>query len=462
MPTPGPEPLSLRGRIAAQGGEGRFLWGPDAAVSLDAALTQTRLPELAALAGATVLVRTEGQLAAALLLIELDGLAGSLILCPPDLDDAHLPHVMEAAGVDVVVGDRPAPEGVDPARLVATVPPRPRPPTPAVARETDWILFTSGTTGRPKMVAHTLAGLTGAIRPAADGEAPPVWGTFYDVRRYGGLQMLLRALTGGGSIVLSSPGEATADFLRRLGEHGVTHLSATPSHWRKALMSPALGRVSPRYVRLSGEIADQAVLDHLAAAFPQAAVGHAYASTEAGVGFEVDDGREGFPAAFVGAERQGGVLMAVVDGSLRLRSPRTARGYVGPDAPALADADGFVDTGDMVELRGDRHHFVGRRGGVINVGGLKIHPEEVEAVINRHPLVRMSRVRGRRSPVTGAVVVAEVVPRGAPDPALQASLKTSILDSCRAELAPHKTPVSISFVEALAVTAGGKLERLGA
>ena len=50
----------------------------------------------------------------------------------------------------------------------------------------------------------------------------------------------------------------------------------------------------------------------------------------------------------------------------------------------LTDSEGFVDTGDMVELRGDRYYFVGRRGGIINIGGLKVHPEEIEAVINRH------------------------------------------------------------------------------
>ncbi len=70
---------------------------------------------------------------------------------------------------------------------------------------------------------------------------------------------------------------------------GVTHLTGTPSHWRRALMSPAIARIAPRYVRLSGEIADQAVLDRLKVQFPDAAIGHAYASTEAGVGFEVTD-----------------------------------------------------------------------------------------------------------------------------------------------------------------------------
>ena len=76
---------------------------------------------------------------------------------------------------------------------------------------------------------------------------------------------------------------------------------------------------------------------------------------------------------------------------------------------ALTDEEGFVDTGDMVELRGDRYHFVGRRGGIINIGGLKVHPEEIEAVINRHDEVRMSRVKSRKSPITGAIVVADVV-----------------------------------------------------
>ncbi len=96
---------------------------------------------------------------------------------------------------------------------------------------------------------------------------------------------------------------------------------------------------------------------------------------------------------------------------------------------AIAEADGFVDTGDMVELRGDRYYFVGRRDGIINVGGLKVHPEEVEAVINRHPGVRMSLVKARKSPITGAVVVADVVARLDPrDGDEAACLKGEIID----------------------------------
>lgn len=75
----------------------------------------------------------------------------------------------------------------------------------------------------------------------------------------------------------------------------------------------------------------------------------------------------------------------------------------------LVDLDGFVDTGDMVELRGDCYHLVGQLGGITNIGGLKVDPEEIEAVMNRHQAVWMSRARSRRSAITGSIVVADVV-----------------------------------------------------
>src|SRR3984957_4513098 len=295
------------------------------------------------LSGAHVLLRTRDQLFAALALIELDGVAARIVIAPPDVKPEHLPSVIERAAIDVVVGEDPA-LGVDGVRFQQLHLPRDGAAISST-RKSEWVLFTSGTTGVPKMVVHSLEGLRGAIQPAAANDI--VWGTFYDIRRYGGLQILLRALLGQSSLILSDADENVADFLGRLGHHGVTHLTGTPSHWRRALMSPANSQIAPRYVRLSGEVADQAILDSLKARFPNAAMGHAYASTEAGVGFEVTDGLEGFPASFIGGE--GPVEMRVVDGSLQLRSSRTASDYVG-GAQALKE-DGFVDTGDMVELR---------------------------------------------------------------------------------------------------------------
>src|SRR2546426_3625179 len=172
------------------------------------------------------------------------------------------------------------------------------------------------------MLIHTLAGLTAPIKSDQNQGTDIVWGTFYDIRRYGGLQIFLRAVLGRGSLVLSSADESPGDYLLRLGAHAATHITGTPSHWRRALMTPSARALAPRYVRLSGEIADQGILDALRSFYPEARVGHAFASTEAGVGFEVTDGLEGFPASLVGAP--GDVHIAVDDGSLRIRSPRNA------------------------------------------------------------------------------------------------------------------------------------------
>ncbi len=435
------EPASLRAAIA---GGAASLLGRQARVELRD-MGRAITPDLT---GAHVLLRTRDQLFAALALIELDGVASRIVIAPPDVKPEHLPSVIERAAIDVVVSDDPA-LALDGVAFASVTLPRPGAPV-AATRKTEWILFTSGTTGAPKMVAHTLEGLSGAITPGPSEDI--VWGTFYDIRRYGGLQILLRALLGQASLILSDADENVADFLARLGRHGVTHLTGTPSHWRRALMSPANIEIAPRYVRLSGEIADQAILDSLKARFPDAGIGHAYASTEAGVGFEVTDGLEGFPASFVG--RPGPVEMKVADGTLHVRSSRTASQYVG--GGELKNG-GWVDTGDMVELRGERYYFAGRTGGIINVGGLKINPEEVEAVINRHPGVRMSRVFGRKSPITGAIVIAEVVLADAAND--NATFKQAILEACREKLPAFKVPAMLRFVPALELTAGGKLSR---
>jgi acyl-coenzyme A synthetase/AMP-(fatty) acid ligase len=151
--------------------------------------------------------------------------------------------------------------------------------------------------------------------------------------------------------------------------------------------------------------------------------------------------------------------MKVVDGSLHIRSTRTAVHYLGQSTGALLDAEGFVDTGDIVELRDDRYYFIGRRGGIINVGGLKVHPEEIEAVINRHPEVRMSLVRARKNPITGAIVVADVVLRAATNDDRGGALKREIIETCRSSLPQHKVPAAIRIVASLDVSATGKMVR---
>jgi acyl-coenzyme A synthetase/AMP-(fatty) acid ligase len=223
-------------------------------------------------------------------------------------------------------------------------------------------------------------------------------------------------------------------------------------------MSPSALLIQPEYVRLSGEIADQAILNQLRSFYPQARIVHAFASTEAGVAFEVNDGLAGFPSSVIAQTAD--VDMRVENHSLSIRSTRTASRYLGEQLPILKGANGFVETGDLIELRDDRYYFVGRRDGVINVGGLKVYPEEIEAVINRHPEVQMSLVRTKKNPITGAIVVADVVLTVPRSPSCDMrALQGDILLLCREALSSHKVPAAINFIPTLKVAESGKIVR---
>lgn len=460
-------PSSLWNALVATGdGRDSFIGGAEACVPRSALVTGSILDGRAdELRGCSVVVVTANQLTAALTLFELDGIARRIILYPGELTLDYLPFVVHAAEVDAVVSDRTTfGSNIPHVRYFMPCAHKivPQNYDRSGQCQTEWVLLTSGTVGPPKLVVHTLSSLTGVIRPNQSQPGNVVWSTFYDIRRYGGLQIFLRATLTGTSLILSSPEESTSDFLARAGAHGVTHISGTPSHWRRALMSPSARLMSPEYVRLSGEIADQAILNQLKTAYPQARLAHAFATTEAGVAFEVNDGDSGFPAGVV--EQTPNVEMKIEDQTLRIRSSRTANRYLGDHAPEIKDADGFVDTRDMVELRNGRYFFVGRRDGIINVGGIKVHPEEVEAVINQHPSVRMSMVHAKKNPVTGAIVVADVIlSASATPPASEGNaLQREIMHFCRQTLSSYKVPAMINFVSTLPISESGKIARSNA
>ncbi|HEV7358235.1 MAG TPA: class I adenylate-forming enzyme family protein [Steroidobacteraceae bacterium] len=398
--------------------------------------------------GRSVLLAMREQLATAIALPELDGVARRVVLCTPDLTPPQLAAVSATAEADFVL------DSVAPVPVPQTL-------TRRATEATEWVLLTSGTTGMPKLVAHSFESLAGGLPRHPASTKPMVWSTFYDIRRYGGLQIYLRAVLSGSPLVLSSAGEPTREFLARAGAAGVTHISGTPSHWRRALMSGETALISPEYVRLSGEVADQTVLDNLRTAFPQARIAHAFASTEAGVAFDVNDGLAGFPESLLG-NSAGAIALKVKDGTLWIRSQRSATRYLGGAQIPIGGDDGYVDTGDLVELTDGRFYFRGRKGGIINVGGLKVYPEEVESVLNADPRVRMSLVKARRNPLTGSLVVAEVVLTAsatAADVSTADQIKSDLLSACRRALAAHKVPALLRFVPTLELNSAGKLVR---
>lgn len=377
-----------------------------------------------------------------------DGHAEAILLLSADLPAATAAALMAKAGATVLISDR---EDLAEAILPGSAVVQRAGPAPPI-RETAWIMTTSGTTGRPKMVAHSLDRLACTVRTVAS--PGPVWGLTYEATRFAGMQVLLQAVLGGGTLVappLSLPlGERLAWFARR----GVSHLSATPTLWRRILMHPSSSELALRQITLGGEIADQPLLDRLAAQFPEARITHIYASTEIGVGFSVKDGREGFPAAWLD-EAPGDISMRVADGRLWLWAPRSGD-MLGAEQLSR-DSEGHVDSLDRVELRGDRVVFLGRDTGVVNVGGAKVHPETVERTLLAFVGVAMVRVMARKNPFSGAILVAEVLPDPVPEDPDR--FRTELIRHCRNNLPPEAVPALVKLVEAIETNAAGKLTR---
>jgi acyl-CoA synthetase (AMP-forming)/AMP-acid ligase II len=153
----------------------------------------------------------------------------------------------------------------------------------------------------------------------------------------------------------------------------------------------------------------------------------------------VRDGRNGLPASVLERGEDAPVQFRVVDGELHTKSRVGMLGYYGePDVD-----DVWRPTGDLVEVRGDRIHFVGRTSEVINVGGVKVHPLPVEDVVSAVEGVELAHVYGRANPVSGEIVAVDVVARPGAD---EESLEDAIRAACAA-LPQAARPRRIRFVD---------------
>ncbi len=320
---------------------------------------------------------------------------------------------------------------------------------------TDWVLATSGTTGTPKAVIHTLETLTSTTKMDFAGGSDFRWGLVYDPARFAGLQVVLQALLGGGPLVVP-PEDGLRQGLDFMISERVTALSATPSLWRKMLMIPEIEALALRQITLGGEIADQKVLAALAKVFPKARIVHIYASTESGVGFAVQDGLAGFPVDYLQSGTLHGVDIQIgTNGNLMVRKKNAPRFHAVLQTQSLSQ-DGFVDTGDRVEIQNNRVLFLGRSSGAINVGGNKVMPEEIEAHLLQHSAVLAARVYAMPSSVLGYLVAADLQlkPRFFAE-----DVGPEILGFCRSRLERWQIPARVRYVDELDLSATGKIDR---
>lgn len=314
------------------------------------------------------------------------------------------------------------------------------------------LVLTTGTTGAPRGVRHDwnrLLRSTARIVP----EPGHRWLLAYGIHQFAGLQILLHVFASGATLVAPTP-RRPRDGLRAMRELDVTHVSATPTFWR-FLLAELRGDAGPipalEQITLGGEVISGPLLGELEMTFPGARISQIYAASEFGSTGSQRDRRAGLSADVLDRGDDADVAMKIVDGELWIRSTSGMLGYYGE--PPI-DPDAWRPTGDLVELVGDRIHFLGRATDIINVGGVKVHPLTVEERVSAVDGVGVARVFGRPNPMTGQIVAVEVVLMPEADPA---AVDAAIRLAC-ADLPSAARPRSIRFVDRLAV-AGSKIVR---
>jgi acyl-CoA synthetase (AMP-forming)/AMP-acid ligase II len=318
-------------------------------------------------------------------------------------------------------------------------------------------ILTSGSSGQPKAVRHSWETLGRPVRRSSDQVAQR-WLLTYRPHLYAGLQVALQCFLNGGALVAPFPGMSAPEVADLAAASRVRFVSATPSYWRWLLtFAPmeTLQRLDPVQVTLGGEVVPQEVLDKLKECFPRARVVHIYATTELGRCFSVTDSKAGFPASFLNQRSADGVELRIVNDELCVRSANAMQGYDGNQGTGH-DAGNWLPTGDLVEIAAGRVHFRGRASDIINVGGNKVHPLEIERVIRSVPGVADVRVFGRASSIVGQIVECEVVTDEGVDSTL---VEETVRSHCLNQLSSHQRPRTIRMVSNIGVSSAGKRTR---
>jgi len=313
------------------------------------------------------------------------------------------------------------------------------------------LIPTSGTTGEPKLVRQDFTRLIASVRGGHGHDSR--WLLTYEPTAFGGLQVILAAVTAG-AVLVAAPAADSVELARLALLHQVTHISATPCVWRTLLA--AFGGAPPplRVATLGGDIVDQPLIDRLVASFPRARLRRIYASSEAGVVFTVADTKTGFPAEWL-ESGVGDVELRIRGGALQVRSPRAMLSYAGGETRPFT-RDGWLMTGDLVERVGDRVMFTGRIETLVTVNGVKVSPAKAEVAILEVPGVVDVLVRAVPDPTGGDALAATV--------AVKPGTNTEILtDRIRrhleTRLAPAERPWRIDFTDHIELALSGKKVR---
>lgn len=311
------------------------------------------------------------------------------------------------------------------------------------SRSSGLLLFSSGSTGEPKAVLHDAGKLLAKFR--APGRRLRTL-LFLGFDHIGGLDTLFYALSNAG-VVVAVDGRSPQAVCRAIERHRVEVLSVAPSFLNQLILSEAhrtYDLSSLQYITYGAEVMPESTLRKIAQLFPGVALLQKYGTTEVGAPRSRSRGRESLWLKMDGE----GFATRVVDGMLEIKADSAMLGYL--NAPSPFTVDGWFVTGDAVERDGEYLKILGRATDLINIGGEKVYPAEVESVIQELEEVAEASVFGERNVILGSIVCAKI--RLGKAVADRSEFIARVKKYCGERLAAYKVPRKVVLTDETQVT----------
>ena len=299
------------------------------------------------------------------------------------------------------------------------------------------ILFSSGSTGKSKAALHDIVPMLDKFKVPRHTLRTI---TFLLFDHIGGFNTLLYNLSNTGCVV-TVPDRRPETICRAVQSHRVELLPTSPTFLNLLLVSEAFREYdlsSLKMVTYGTEVMPESTLKRFHAAFPQVKLLQTYGLSEVGILRSKSKSSDSLWVK-VGGE---GFETRVVDGMLEIKARSAMLGYLNHPSPFTAD--GWFKTGDAVEVDGEYLRILGRKSELINVGGEKVYPAEVESVLQLMEGVEDVAVTGQPHPMTGQIVFARVKLTSGET---LAEFRVRMRQFCQDKLARYAVPQKVELVE---------------
>ncbi len=302
------------------------------------------------------------------------------------------------------------------------------------------VLFSSGSTGKSKAAVHDMVALLEKFKVHRK-TLRAITFLLYD--HIGGVNTMLYTVSNGGCIVAVERRDPDS-VLAAVERYRAELLPTSPTFLNLLLLSEAYKRYdlsSLRIISYGTEPMPEHTLKRLHELLPDVALQQTYGLSELGI-LQSKSREPDSLWVKVGGE---GFETRVVDGVLQIKARSSMLGYL--NAPSPFTEDGWFDTNDLVEVDGDYVRILGRQTDIINVGGEKVYPVEVESVIQELEAVAEVTVYGEKHAITGNIVCADITAASRLDSSQERELIALVKRHCRERLQRYKVPLRVNLVQ---------------